>query len=94
MQSNEEKGEKGIFETFQTIQEKEVAGEYLEFIKEDILETTIPNEVGFYDTGQVTTPKTPNLAEFSIPETFELVFEFLSEHKGKPPPRIPIFFLY
>ena len=67
-----------------------MAGECLEFIKEDVLETTIPNEIGFYDTGQVTTLTTPNLAEFSSPKTFEVVFvlEFSLEHKGKPPPRI------
>ena len=38
MQSNEEEGEKGIFETFPTIQEKEVVGDYLELIKEDVLQ--------------------------------------------------------
>ena len=51
MQSKEEEGHEGIFETFPKIQEKEVVEECLEFIKEDVLETTIPNEVGFYDTG-------------------------------------------
>ncbi|KAM1811159.1 hypothetical protein ACFX12_027830 [Malus domestica] len=51
MQSKEEEGEKGIFETFPKSQEQEVDAECLEFIKEDILETTIPKEVGFYDTG-------------------------------------------
>ena len=68
--------------------------ECLEFIKEDILETTIPKEVEFYDTGQVITLKTPNQAEFSSPTTFEGVFilEFMSEHTGKPPPRISILF--
>ena len=94
MQSKKEEGDEGIFETFPKIQEKEVAGECLEFIKHDVLETTIPNEVGFYDTGQVTTLKTPNLAEFSSPKTFEVVFvlKFLSEHTGKPPPHISISF--
>ena len=38
----EEEGEKGIIETFPTIQEKEVVGDYLELIKEDVLATTIP----------------------------------------------------
>ncbi|KAM1748289.1 hypothetical protein ACFX12_009296 [Malus domestica] len=69
MQSKEEEGEKGIFETFPKNQEQEVDGECLEFIKEDILEMAIPKEVRFYDTGQVITLKTPNLAEFSSPTT-------------------------
>ena len=66
----------------------------LELIKEDVHETTIPKEVGFYDTGQVTTLKTPNMAEWAIPETLEVVFilDFLLEHTGKPPPRISISF--
>ncbi|KAM2605276.1 hypothetical protein TB2_034094 [Malus domestica] len=51
MQSKEEGGEKGIFETFPKNQEQEVDGECLEFFKEDIFEMTIPKEVGFYDTG-------------------------------------------
>ncbi|KAM1751117.1 hypothetical protein ACFX11_009276 [Malus domestica] len=42
MQSKEEEGEKSIFETFPKNQEQEVDGECLEFIKEDILEMTIP----------------------------------------------------
>ena len=94
MQSKEGEGEEGIFETFSEIQEKEVAGDCLELIKEDVLATTIPNEVEFYDTGQVTTLKTPNLAKLSNPKSFEVVFvlEFLSNHKGKPPPRISISF--
>ncbi|MBT0984575.1 hypothetical protein KJ032_26435, partial [Salmonella enterica subsp. enterica serovar Typhimurium] len=46
MQSKEEEGEKGIFETFPKNQEQEVDGECLEFIKEDTLETKIPKEVG------------------------------------------------
>ncbi|KAM1103652.1 hypothetical protein ACFX19_012316 [Malus domestica] len=50
MQSKEEEGEKGIFETFPKNQEKEVDGECLEFIKEDTLEMKNPKEVGFYDT--------------------------------------------
>ena len=89
---NEEEGEKGIVETFPTIQEKEVVGDYLELIKEDVLATTIPNEVEFYDTGQVL--QTPNLAEISNLQSFEVVFvlEFVIEHKGKPPPRISISF--
>ncbi|KAM2322201.1 hypothetical protein ACFXTH_018893 [Malus domestica] len=52
MQSKEEEGEKGIFETFPKNQEQEVNGKCLEFIKEDTLETKIPKEVGFYDTGK------------------------------------------
>ncbi|KAM1034355.1 hypothetical protein ACFX2A_038635 [Malus domestica] len=44
MQSKEEEGEKGIFETFPKNQEQEVDGECLEFIKEDTLETKIPKE--------------------------------------------------
>ncbi|KAB2605946.1 hypothetical protein D8674_005663 [Pyrus ussuriensis x Pyrus communis] len=89
MQSKEEEGKKGIFETFPKNQEQEVVGECLEFIKEGILETTIPKEVGFYDMGQVITLKTPNLAEFSSPTTFKWVFilEFMSEHtEFKPLP--------
>ena len=71
---------KGLCTPRRMIQEKVVAGEDVEGIKEDIFETTIPKEVGFYDTGQVI--------------TFEGVFilEFILEHTGKPPPRISIFF--
>ena len=91
---NEEEGEKGIIETFPTIQEKEVVGDYLELIKDDVLATTIPNEVEFYDTGQVTTLQTTNPAEISNLQSFEVVFvlEFVLERKGKPPPRILILF--
>ena len=94
MQSKEEEGEKGIFESFPKNQEQDVTGECLEFIKEDILETTIRKEIGFHNTGQVITLKTPNLAEISSLTTFEGVFilEFMSEHTGKPPPRISILF--
>ncbi|KAM2889965.1 hypothetical protein FF1_013529 [Malus domestica] len=63
------------------IQEKVMAGEDVECIKEDVIETTIPKEVEFYDTGQVLTI-TFNLAKSNIPETFkEVVFviEFLSD---------------
>ncbi|KAM2391554.1 hypothetical protein ACFX1X_035156 [Malus domestica] len=71
------------------IQEKEVDGEHQEFIKEDVLGTTNPKEVAFYDTGQVTTLPL-NLAKSNIPETFkEVVFvlEFLSEQtEFKPLP--------
>ena len=105
MQSNEEEGEKGIFETLPKIQEEEVVGDCLELIKEEMLVTTIPSEVEFYDTGQVTT-LTINLAKCNSssispwcskdvpPKTFEVVFilEFLLEHKGKPPPRVSILF--
>ncbi|KAM1878642.1 hypothetical protein ACFX14_040611 [Malus domestica] len=87
MQSKEEEGEKGIFKTFPTNQEQEVNGECLEFIKEDTLEMKIPKEVGFYDTGQVITLKTPNLAKSHIPATFKdvvfaptLEFKLLPDH--------------
>ena len=105
MQSNEEEGEKGIFETFPMIQEKEVIGDYLELIKEDVLATTIPEEVRFYDTGQVTTLminlakcNSPSISPWCskdvLPKTFEVVFvlEFLLDHTGKPPPLISISF--
>ncbi|KAM1650720.1 hypothetical protein ACFXTN_003395 [Malus domestica] len=87
MQSKEEEGEKGIFKTFPKNQEQEVDVKCLEFIKEDTLETKIPKEVGFYDTGQVITLKTPNLAKSHIPATFKdvvfaptLEFKPLSDH--------------
>ncbi|KAM1185241.1 hypothetical protein ACFX2G_014869 [Malus domestica] len=76
------------------IQEKEVAGEYLEFIKEHVLETTIPKEVEFDDMGQITTIVV-NLAKFKVPETFkEVVFviEFLSDKASKSPSPISITF--
>ena len=101
----EEESEEGIFETFPNIQEKEVVGECLEFVKEDVLETTIPEEVRFYDTGQVTTLtiklakcNSPSISPWCskdvLPKTFEVVFvlEFLLDHTGKPPPRISISF--
>ena len=78
MQSKEEEGEKGIFETFPKNQKQEVDGECLEFIKEDTLETKIPKEIGFYDTGQVITLKTPNLAKSHIPDVV-FVIEFVLE---------------
>ncbi|KAB2631092.1 S ribonuclease [Pyrus ussuriensis x Pyrus communis] len=84
MQSKEEEGEKGIFESFPKNQEQDVTGECLEFIKEDIFETTKPKEVEFDDIGQVITI-TCNLAKSNIPETFKgvvFVIEFLSEHTG------------
>ncbi|KAM1024747.1 hypothetical protein ACFX2C_038002 [Malus domestica] len=85
MQSKEEEGEKGIFETFPNNQEQEVDEECLEFIKEDTLETKNPKEVGFYDTGQVITLKTPNLAKSHIPETFkDVVFAPTLEFKPLP----------
>ncbi|KAM2580409.1 hypothetical protein TB1_002804 [Malus domestica] len=87
MQSKEEEGEKCIFETFPKNQEQEADGECLEFIKEDTLETKIPKEVGFYDTGQVITLKTPNLAKSHIPATFKdvvFVIEFVLEQASKP----------
>ncbi|KAM2301642.1 hypothetical protein FF1_032372 [Malus domestica] len=76
------------------IQEKKVAREYLEFIKEHVLETTIPKEVEFDDTGQITTIVV-NLAKFKVPETFkEVVFviEFLSDKASKSPSAISITF--
>ncbi|KAM1181999.1 hypothetical protein EV2_000555 [Malus domestica] len=87
MQSKEEEGEKVIFETFPKNQEQEVDGECLEFIKEDTLETKIPKEVGFYDTGQVITLNTPNLAKSHIPATFKdvvFVIELVSKQASKP----------
>ncbi|KAM1648417.1 hypothetical protein ACFX1Q_010435 [Malus domestica] len=87
MQSKKEEGEKGIFETFPMNQEQKVDGECLEFIKQDTLKTKIPKEVGFYDTGQVITLKTPNLAKSHIPATFKdvvFVIEFVLEQASKP----------
>ncbi|KAM1560922.1 hypothetical protein ACFX1Z_004117 [Malus domestica] len=87
MQSNEEEGEKDIFETFPKNQEQEVDEECLEFIKEDTFETKIPKEVGFYDTGQVITLKTPNLTKSHIPATFKdvvFIVEFVLEQASKP----------
>ena len=52
------------------IQEKVVAGEDVEGIKEDIFETTKPKEVEFDDIGQVITIIC-NLAKSNIPETFK-----------------------
>ncbi|KAM2515560.1 hypothetical protein ACFX1W_027792 [Malus domestica] len=83
--TKEEEGEKGIFETFPKNQEQEVDGECLEFIKEDTLETKIPKEVGFYDTGKVITLKTPNLPKSHIPATFKDVV-FAPTLKFKPLP--------
>ncbi|KAM1107224.1 hypothetical protein ACFX2B_003964 [Malus domestica] len=86
MQSKEEEGEKDIFETFPKNQEQEVDRECLEFIKEDTFETKIPKEVGFYDTGQVITLKTPNLTKFHIPATFKdvvFIIEFVLEQASK-----------
>ncbi|KAM1127896.1 hypothetical protein ACFX2B_037399 [Malus domestica] len=86
-QSKEEESEKGIFETFPKNQEQEVDGECLEFIKEDTFETKNPKKVGFYDTGQVITLKTPNLAKSHIPATFKdvvFIIKFVSEQASKP----------
>ncbi|KAM2086338.1 hypothetical protein ACFX1R_023880 [Malus domestica] len=83
MQSKEEEGEKGIFETFLKNQEQEVDGECLEFIKENTLEKKIPKEVGFYDTGKVISLKTPNLAKSHIPDVV-FVIEFVLEQASKP----------
>ena len=90
MQSKEEESEKDILEALPKVQSME----YQEFVKEDIFETTKPKEVEFDDIGQVITI-TCNLAKSNIPETFKgvvFVIEFLSEHTGKPPPRISILF--
>ncbi|KAM1396307.1 hypothetical protein ACFX2I_014019 [Malus domestica] len=85
MQSKEEEGKKSIFETFPKNQEQEVDGECLEFIKEDTLETKIPKEVGFYDTGKVITLKTSNLAKSHILATFkDVVFAPTLEFKPLP----------
>ncbi|KAM1134528.1 hypothetical protein ACFX19_044345 [Malus domestica] len=76
------------------IQEKVVAGEYQEFIKEDVFETTKSKEVEFDDTGQITTIVV-NLAKFKVPETFkEVVFviKFLSDKASKSPSPISITF--
>ncbi|KAM2977339.1 hypothetical protein FF2_014292 [Malus domestica] len=76
------------------IQEKEVAGEYQEFIKQDVLGTTNPKEVAFYDTGQVLTI-TFNLPKSNLPEIFkEVVFvnEFLSDKASKSSSPISITF--
>ncbi|KAM1224985.1 hypothetical protein ACFX2G_044759 [Malus domestica] len=83
---------KGLCTPRRMIQEKVVAGECQEFIKEDVFDTPKPKEVKFDDTGQMTTIVV-NLAKFKVPETFkEVVFviEFMSEHTGKPLPRISI----
>ncbi|KAM1473921.1 hypothetical protein ACFX2I_030006 [Malus domestica] len=66
------------------IQEKEVAGECPEFIKEDVFETTKPKEVEFDDTGQIATIVV-DLAKFKVPETFKevaptLEFKSLPDH--------------
>ncbi|KAM1515166.1 hypothetical protein ACFX10_014296 [Malus domestica] len=76
---------KGLCTPRRMIQEKVVAGEDVECIKEDVLETTIPKEVEFYDTGQVPTI-TFNLAKSNILETFKkvvFVIEFLSDKASK-----------
>ncbi|KAM1601293.1 hypothetical protein ACFXTN_023630 [Malus domestica] len=86
MQSKEEAGEKGILETFPNTQKQKVDRECLEFIKEDTLETKILKEVRFYNTGQVITLKTPNLAKSHIPATFKdvvFVIEFVLEQASK-----------
>ncbi|KAM1017247.1 hypothetical protein COP2_048085 [Malus domestica] len=96
MQSKEEEGEKDIFKTFPKNQEQEMDEECLEcleFIKEDTFETEIPKEVGFYDTWQVITLKTPNLAKSHIPATFKdvvFVIEFVLEQASKPSSPISI----
>ena len=76
------------------IQEKEVAGEYVECIKEDVVETTNSKEVEFDDTGQATTIIV-NLAKFKVPQTFKdavFVIELVSEKESKPSSPILIWF--
>ncbi|KAM1502835.1 hypothetical protein ACFXTO_028137 [Malus domestica] len=76
------------------IQEKVVAGEYQEFIKEDVFETTKPKDFEFDDTGQITTIVV-NLAKFKVPETLkEVVFvlEFFTKRKSKSSTPISITF--
>ncbi|KAB2611211.1 S ribonuclease [Pyrus ussuriensis x Pyrus communis] len=98
MNSKEEESEKDILEALPKVQSME----YQEFVKEDVLEANNPKEVEFHNTGQVITLKTPNLAEFSSPTTFEGVFilEFMSEHtdawRSLPHPHchLPLQFLY
>ncbi|KAM1034567.1 hypothetical protein ACFX2A_038831 [Malus domestica] len=78
---------KGLCTPRRMIQEKVVAGEDVECIKEDVIETTIPKEVEFYDTGQVITLKTLDLAKSHIPATFTdvvFVIEFVLEQESKP----------
>ncbi|KAM1816536.1 hypothetical protein ACFX12_000934 [Malus domestica] len=85
---------KGLCTPRRMIQEKVVAGEYQEFIKEDVVETTKSKEVEFDDKGQITTIVV-NLAKFKVPETFkEVVFviEFLSDKASKSPSPISITF--
>ena len=77
MNSKEEESEKDILEDLPKVQSRE----FHEFIKGDILETTMPKEVEFDDIGQVITI-TCNLAKSNIPETFKgvvFVIEFLSD---------------
>ncbi|KAM1559969.1 hypothetical protein TB2_031904 [Malus domestica] len=85
---------KGLCFPRRMIQEKVVAKECQDFIKEDKFETTKPKEVEFDDIGQVTTIIV-NLAKSNIPETFKgvvFVIEFLSDKaKSKP---MPVHFKY
>ena len=85
---------KGLCTPRRMIQEKVVAGECQEFIKEEVFETTKPKEVEFDDTGQITTI-TFNLAKCKVPETFKdvvFVMEFLLYKKGQPSSLILISF--
>ncbi|KAM1091936.1 hypothetical protein ACFX19_019587 [Malus domestica] len=85
---------KGLCTPRRMIQEKEVARECQEFIKDDVFETTKPKEVEFDDTRQITTIIV-NLAKFKVPETFkEVVFgiEFLLDKASKSPSPISITF--
>lgn len=91
---NNEESQKDIVEALPKVQENEAASEYVECIKEDICETTKPNEVEIDDTGQATTIIV-NLAKSKIPETFKdvvFVIEFVTDQKGKPSSLISISF--
>ncbi|XP_070668520.1 uncharacterized protein [Malus domestica] len=78
---------KGLCFPRRMIQEKVVAKECQDFIKEDKFETTKPKEVEFDDIGQVTTIIV-NLAKSNIPETFKGVVPTL---ESKP---MPVHFKY
>ena len=76
------------------IQEIEVAGECVKYIKEAMHETIKPRQVEFDDTRQATTIIV-NLAKFKVPEMFKnvvFVIEFMSEKESKPSSPILILF--
>ncbi|MBT0984519.1 hypothetical protein KJ032_26090 [Salmonella enterica subsp. enterica serovar Typhimurium] len=69
------------------IPENEVAGEFVEHIKEAVHETIKPKGVEIDDTGQATTIIV-NLAKFKVPETFKdvvFVIEFECDCKPSSP---------